>query len=262
MNKLKNPPVFYTLAQVKFNTISLMSEYVPKLQDKLRRTGYADFEEENFYTINVRQPDRQISDIKQNSNMRWHFRDSARNEGYLLLSDSLVFHTTIYETFDIFLSKLILGLKIIHEIIELNFIDRTGLRYLNAVIPGKEETLANYLTPSLLGFSSIADKKLEHTFIETVSQNNSGTLIARSVIKDNALALPPDLLPFKLQISPRFSEILCRTAVLDTDHFISHHPRFEFNIAPIKSALSNSHDILTEVFRSSITEHAIKVWGL
>jgi hypothetical protein len=37
---LSQAPVFYTLAEVKFNPIEQMKDYLPKLQDKLRLKGY------------------------------------------------------------------------------------------------------------------------------------------------------------------------------------------------------------------------------
>ena len=86
--------------------------------------------------------------------MRWSFTNSERTEGYLLLSNALVFHTTAYNTFESFLERTIFGLNLVHEIVELDYVERIGLRYLNAVFPINDETIEQYLNPGLLGFSA------------------------------------------------------------------------------------------------------------
>ena len=40
---LKNPPVFFTVAQIRFNTILNLKEYLPKIQDEFRKNGYPEF---------------------------------------------------------------------------------------------------------------------------------------------------------------------------------------------------------------------------
>jgi hypothetical protein len=42
--KMSLAPVFYTLAQVQFNPIAQMVDYVPRLQEHLRLNGFPDFE--------------------------------------------------------------------------------------------------------------------------------------------------------------------------------------------------------------------------
>ena len=42
--KMKNAPVYYALAAVRFNTLAFLDQYVPALQDQLRKAGYPDFD--------------------------------------------------------------------------------------------------------------------------------------------------------------------------------------------------------------------------
>lgn len=256
--KLEQAPVFYTLAQVKFNPIAQIKEDVPKLQDMLRRKGYPDFREEVLTAIDVRRLEKEQPDIKSQQNLRWSFSNFDRTEGYLLTSDALVFHTTSYNSHADFLEKLIHGLDLVHEVLSLDYVERIGLRYLNAVIPKSEKTLADYLSPTLLGFSSIIQGSLKHNFSEVMADTSNGTLVARAIIINDGLALPPDLSPMPLVMHPKFSTLSGKIATLDIDHFSNN--RFSFDTQLIKTNLLSLHDTIDATFNASVTEYAFECW--
>ena len=258
--KMKNAPVFYTLAQVKFNPIAQMEDYVPHLQEHLRRGGYPDYRKEVVQVgLKIRQLDKEEPEVKGQQHIQWSFTNAQRNEGYLLSADSLVFHSTVYETFDVFSNRLLERLSLVHEAVELAYIERIGLRYLDAVIPKGDDVIDAYLNPSLLGLSLSIEGELKHSFSETLSQIKGGMLVARSVITSGGLALPPDLFPLKLEIQPQFSEIPGPSAVLDTDYFVKK--RFDFDLEMVKVQLLSSHDIIDRAFHLSVTDYARHVWG-
>lgn len=252
-------PVFYTLAQVQFNPIAQMSDYVAKLQEHLRRSGFPDFRAENQFELTIRRLDETEPDVKPTQHMRWSFTNTQRTEGYLLLSNTLVFHTTTYDTFADFLKKTISGLELVHKIVELAYVERIGLRYLDAVTPISNDTLQQYLNPSLLGFSADLEGRLSHSFTETVTSLEDGNLVARAVITDGALALSPDLFPLQLELQPRFAEINGRNAVLDTDYFVAK--RNSFNLIEVEDQLQKAHDIITNAFKVAVTDYAREKWA-
>jgi len=138
--KLKNAPLFYTIVQIRFNPIVQMKEYIPKIQDQLRR-GYPDFQTENIVAINIKNASEVLPQEIQNFPVsRWSFSNAKRNEGYLLLSDSLTFHTTQYDSFDEFKAKALEGLKIVNEIVDLSFIESEA-KLLTALHHLQEEVL-------------------------------------------------------------------------------------------------------------------------
>lgn len=260
-SKMSHAPVFYTVAQVKFNPIAQMSDYVPPLQERLRKSGFPDFRAENQIELTFRRMDELEPDVQSQKNMRWLFTDAQRTEGYILFSSALVFHTTAYNVFSDFLEKTLNGIKLVHEIVELAYIERIGLRYLDAVVPTESETLQNYLNPSLMGLSMTLDGNLRHSFTETVTDVEGGTSVTRAMITDGLLALPPDLASLKLQlnINPRFEEIKGLHTVLDTDYFINK--RNTFNIQEIKNQLLISHKIIDTAFKASATDYAREKWA-
>jgi len=253
-------PVFYTLAQVQFNPIAQMSDYVAGLQEHLRRSGFPDFRPENQFELTIRRLDEPQPDVQPTQHRRWSFTNSKRTEGYLLLSNAFVFHTTEYSTFENFLKSTILGLTLVHEIVELAYVERIGLRYLDAVFPMNNDTLEQYLNPSLLGFSPSLEGSLAHSFTETVTTVDNGNLIARAVITDGSLAISPDLFPLQLELQPRFTEVKGRNAVLDTDYSIVKRTN-SFDLNEIEDQLSKAHDIITDAFKVSVTDHAIERWA-
>jgi uncharacterized protein (TIGR04255 family) len=257
--KMSLAPVFYTLAQVQFNPIAQMSDYVPRLQEHLRLNGFPDFRAENQIEVMFRRLDETQPDIQPQHHVRWSFTNTQSTEGYLLLSNALVFHTTEYNTFEDFLQKAIAGLSLVDKIVKLAYIERIGLRYLDAVVPAENELLQQYLNPSLLGLSSNIDGTLSHSFTETVIVLKDGTLVTRAVTTDGSLAVSPDLFPLQLKLQTRFAEVNRRNTVLDTDYFVTK--RTDFNLTDIETQLLDAHDIITNAFRVSVTDHAREKWA-
>lgn len=257
--KMTLAPVFYTLAQVKFNPIAKMSDYVDRIQERLRRSDFPDFRADVKFELTIRRLDEPQPDVQPQKHIRWSFTNTHRTEGYLLLSDSLVFHTTEYTTFSDFLEKTISGLSLIHEIVELAYVEKVGLRYLDAVVPLDNDALQQYLSPSLMGLSVNPEGQLSHSYTETVTGVGGGYLVVKTMITDGPLALSPDLIPLKLNLQSRFNDINGRNAVLDTDHCVAN--RTSFDLVETKLQLVKSHDIITKTFNISVTDYARKKWA-
>lgn len=236
-----------------------MSDYVARLQEHLRRNGFPDFRTENQVSLTIRRTDEPQPDIHPTHHVRWSFMNAHRTEGYLLHSDALGFHTTTYNTFTDFLDKTIFGLNLVNEIVQLNYTEKIGLRYLDAIVPTGNDNLQQYLNPSLLGFSAYTAGSLNHSFTEVSSGIDSGVLVARAVIMDGGLSLSPDLIPLHLDLQTRFKEIKGRNAVLDTDYFVVK--RDSFDIEVIKEQFLKSHEIVENVFGISITDYAREKWA-
>lgn len=139
------------------------------------------------------------------------------------------------------------------------YVERIGLRYLDAIVPTKNDTLEQYLNPSLLGFSANLEGHLNHSFTETVTVIENGNLVARAVITDGALALSPDLISLQLELQPRFKDIDSRNAVVDTDYFVVERNNFE--LEKIENQLVKAHDIITNAFNVSVTDYAREIWA-
>lgn len=259
--KMANQPVFYTLVQVKFNTIANMADYAPNVQEVLRHKGFPDYQSVSMQQMTIQvQNDGTAPVPVQSEVQRWFFHNAEKTSGYILLSDSLVYQSTAYENFPHFSTKLIEGLEIVSEAVGgLAFVERIGMRYLDAVIPNEGETLQQYLDTSLVGGLSNTVGRIGHRLTETLSFTETGTLIARSLITSGGLPVPPDLFPLSLSLDKKYEMQLGEVAVLDTDHFWSG--RESFNLTSVKDRLDSLHTDVSTTFLASVTPFARKAWG-
>jgi uncharacterized protein (TIGR04255 family) len=259
MMKLHKSPLFYTLAQVKFNTIGQIGDYALRIQEHLRLHGYPDFRPITRTDLVVMDNEQIKAETQLFKQQSWHFINSDTTEGYILFADSLTFHTTLYNSFEDFLKKMLNGLNIVHDVIGLAFIERIGLRYLNAIRPMQDnDKLTNYLNNSLLGFSRLSKGSIIHSFTETVASVNDGTLISRAAISESGLIIPRDLHPMQLKIQDEFTTLTGTLAVLDLDYYINQRINFKREI--IKEKLTEFHNVITSMFHDAVTDHALKIW--
>jgi len=261
--KMKNAPVFFTVAQVLFNPVLNMEGFLPAIQERMRKTQFPDFKRDNIQQLIL--PFALPADGSQPPSpsfvpkARCKFGSIDRSTEFVLAQNSLALQTTAYDTSDTFFKTMLDGLKIIHEAIQLDFTERIGLRYLDAVLPKPQESLSDYLTPEVLGLYSKLDGKLTHSYSETVTMNTSGQLVSRVIIQDGRVGLPLDLIELALQIKPKFTEQEGRHAIIDTD--ASYEQREAFNLEKLGSKLVELHTEIRKSFKATVTPFALKAWG-
>jgi len=253
-------PVFYALAQIKFNWIEQMANYVGPLQDALRRQGYPDYREDHQLHMQVT-PGPQW-DVQRQEVKRWVFTDQAQQEGFILLKDTLIFQTARYSRFTTFKQAVLKGLEALHREVELAYVDRIGLRYLDAVLPSPAYPLEALLNPGLIGLYREVAGAPQHTVTETVSHVVGGTLVIRTLLSAQGVALPPDLQPMSLQLDARIAASQGgEAAVLDSDYFVTQ--RQSFDAQAVERQLDASHDVIIEAFRMATTDQARReLWQL
>ncbi|HSH48629.1 MAG TPA: TIGR04255 family protein [Halomonas sp.] len=253
-------PVFYVLAQIKFNRIEQMANYVGPLQDALRRQGYPDFREDHQAHLQVT-PGPQV-EVQHQQVERWIFADQERREGVILLKDALIFQTARYSRFTDFRNTVLQVLDVLHREVELAYIDRIGLRYLDAVIPSQGYPLEHLLSPGLIGLYREVAGEPKHSVTETVSGVADGTLVVRTLISPQGVPLPPDLQPMSLQLDARIGESQGQeAAVLDSDYYVTK--RETFDSQAVAHQLDASHKVIIEAFGMATTEQARReLWQL
>ena len=170
--KMKNAPVYFVLAQVRFNAVLTLESYVPVIQDALRKSGYADFGKAIIATINLNlNLPASANQLPLEQSVRYVFLNDGKTAGFVLDQTSLTFQTTDYDTFDPFKEAFALGLKTVHESVGgSNFSERVGIRFLDAVSPRTGEKITDYFAPSLVGmFDKLDKRQLKHIVSETWS---------------------------------------------------------------------------------------------
>lgn len=251
---LRNPPVYFTLAQVKFNPILKLDEFVPTIQEAFRRAGYPDFAAHAVTTfkISMLTPEPQMVNS-------YSFGDSAKTHSFVLARDSLTLQSTDYGTFNSFCEKFGGGLKMVHDAVQLDFVARIGLRYLDRIAPLGEDRLEQYLRPQVLGIRDLIGGAPLHSYCETLTQISGARLLSRVFIHAGPLGFPPDIGQTGLQLQERFNVPPGLHAVLDTDGFVEQ--RIPFSIEAVRNHLHELHERVGDVFKALATPYAFDMWN-
>lgn len=262
--KMRNAPVYFTVAQVRFNPILNLESYLSDIQDKMRKLGFPDYKREDFQRVMIpfgSGVEGQSPQPKLQPQARCFFGDMERTTNFVLESNGFSLQTTEYDTFETFSKHLMDGLMVVHEAIGLAFSERVGLRYLDAVLPVGEEALKDYLAPEVMGLSEKVTGRLSHSFTETVSQNNESgnTLVARVVIQDGEVGLPPEMAGLAPKLNPRFTQKKGMHAIIDTDGFSEN--REPFSLERLARKLDEIHEEIRHSFDSTVIPNALKIWN-
>ena len=262
--RMTSAPVYYVLAQARFNAVVALDQYIPAIQDKLRKAGYPDFEKAFVATINLTLGAGQGQAVPTlQPQPRYVFHNESRTAGFILEQSNIVFQTTEYDTFDPFLAVWMNGLKILHAAAELSYSERIGIRFLDAVCPKPEENIAQYLAPSLLGlFDKLQPRIHVHALSETRTQLDKTTLVGRAIIvrqEKGGAAFPPEFGPITLNLMEKFRSITGVYAILDNDCWIED--RIKFDVDELGKRLKSLHDESRRSFDLMVTPHALNSWN-
>lgn len=261
--KMKNAPVYFTIAQVRFNPILSLETYLPSIQESFRKLGYEDFKPTIVATFNLaivasgEGSSPQVPPTQRVS--RYTFANMEGTRGFILEQNALSFQATDYDTFDTFSGALLEGLDLLHRAVGIGYSERVGVRYLDAVYPRAGEKLSEYIVPEVMGLTGKLERALVHAFSETMTQTDVGAMISRTVIQNGSIGFPPDLAPLNLTVAERFSRLDGLHATIDTDGY--YDGREKFDMQSIRSRLHHLHDEIWKSFSATVTKHALSVWS-
>ncbi|OFV96490.1 MAG: hypothetical protein A3F68_09820 [Acidobacteria bacterium RIFCSPLOWO2_12_FULL_54_10] len=263
--KMKNAPVYFTVAQVRHNPVLRLGSYAPDIQDRMRKAGYPDFKKEVFMAISLMPQNGDKSQshdpvVDQVERLMFFSMDSTR--GFVVEKNALSFHTTDYDTFETFIDEFMKGVGIVHECVTLAHTERIGLRYLDAIVPPNgEDGLTDYLAPGVLGLNSRLpdDVRVSRSFSETHIQTAECAVLARTIIQAGQLGFPMDLQPIGVKIADRFRAIDGVHAIVDTDASIEGRHAFDLDV--IKSQLVMLRKGVGVAFDAIVTPLAVAAWN-
>jgi uncharacterized protein (TIGR04255 family) len=261
--KLTNAPVYYTVAQIQFNPVLDLDGYIPAIQAKMREAHFPDYKKEVFQRLVLPfggAEQGQMATPTLTPQSRYLFGDIQGRSLFLLETNALSFQTTSYDTFETFSASLLKGLGILHGALRLDFVERIGLRYLDAVQPSKDgETLREFLVQEVLGLALRGEGQLQHTVSETVVSTPAGQLVSRVLIRHGHVGLPVELGGLAPIIDPRFTQRESLHAIVDTDASASHREVFE--LSKVGTRLTALHDEIVKSFNATVTDHARASWA-
>lgn len=260
--KLSKAPVYYTVAQVQFNPVLDLDSYLPAIQSRMRDEHFSDYRPELSQRLVLHAGGEEGHTLLPTvaAQSRYLFGNIAERSNFILESNSFSYQTTEYDTFEAFMATFLKGLTIINDTLHLDFVERIGLRYLDAVFPmNTNETLRDYLVPEVLGLSGHAKETLRHSVSETISVTESSQLVTRVLIRNSRIGLPMELAQYAPTIDPYFTQEDRLHAIIDTDTYTTH--RDAFDLTQIRNKLESLHEKITASFAATVTDNARAAWA-
>ena len=254
---LKKPPVYLTVVQVRFNPILKLAEFLPAVQEGMRRAGFPAYQAQTAIALQLTVQGGHpapVPFVRERSS----FGNVDKTHEFWLDSDSLALQSTNYGNFESFSEVFLNGLALVHDAVHLDFTERIGLRYLDRVFPLGDDTLAQYLVPQALGLSAALGGSAQHSYLEAVCKVDAYLLRSRVVVQSGGLAFPPDMVPGGLVVSKRLAEYDGLNAILDNDGSLETREIYSAN--GVAKHLDAIHKIIGNAFRAIATDHARKVW--
>jgi uncharacterized protein (TIGR04255 family) len=257
--KMKKPPIFYTISQIQFSPILGMAKFIPEIQEALRQE-FPDFRQEKIANFPFQIAGENALPPFLAQSERWHFIREDKTSGYWLKPESLVFHTTAYETSEHFLESILKGISVVNDAANLGYIESVSVRTLDAVVPDSNTTLDAYLNPKVQGLSQGFNGKLKQNVMESFWEfPTTGLLISRVTVTKGALAFPMDLFPLQLELKPELRQLNeVEHALLDNDR--QEKQRFKFNLEEIRKKFLVVKKDATEAFEQEVTPFALERW--
>ena len=265
--KMKQPPVYFTIGQVQHNPLLNLSAYIPGIQESLRKAGYPDFQQgvqvqfDIATALGTKDTEQGAPPVPQRME-RYLFLNIERTRCMLLQTNSVSFQTTDYDTFEGFLSELKKGLQVLSDAVGgLSYMERIGLRYLDAVVPKTDEKLSQYLVAEVMGLPlRLPDEMYAYSFAESVMiAKGVGQVVSRTVVQNGPLGFPPDLRPDLMKLQERFRAVSGEHAIIDTDGSLSD--RMPFDVRDVEVRITGLHQLIDRCFHATVTDYARVAWG-
>lgn len=255
---LKSPPVYLTLAQVRFNPILKLDDFLPSIQESFRQAGYPDFDRQQIISIQLTAQEGQPPTPTTVHQKRFLFGNVERTHTFIFDGQSLTLQSTNYGQFETFSACFLEGLRIINDAVKLAFTERVGLRYLDRVMPQPGETIEQYLVEQVQGLNSRLGGRSLYSFTEAMNEIGNIKLLSRVAIQDGQLAFPPDIQPGNMQITERFTSYVGPSAILDNDGFVEG--REAFSAKAVAEHLDAIHKVIGSAFKTTATQYAFTAW--
>jgi len=253
--KLHNDPLSLVLCQIRFSRVRKMAEYIPAIQDRLRRNGFPSDLSGILQQMLLTAAGPQTIQTKQDE-----FRSADNTWSIVVGEDTLVLITSNYDRFAGFADKLRLAIETVDAAAELRHgqITRIGLRYIDVIQPQDGETHRDYLKANLHGPQSAVFTQGPLVHLEAAGRTDLGTMILRITQNDQGILVPPDiaLKPLRYKQVTKPGQLL---TLIDSDHFVEGE--WPFDLKAIIETVDQLHrGINTAFFRDVVTKHATTIW--
>ncbi len=247
--KLENQPLKFVLAEFRFSPVMQISEYIPKIQEELRRQ-YPIPQTRTGQYIQVQPEGIAVSNLTE-----WTFISPDKKSAIDINQERLLYCTASYNRFGGFSDSCKFALDVLAKIVEPNLIYRIGLRYGDLVsLEGQKiEDLVDehFDYPNCSSDIGTPQQQSTHSVILT----SMGTLLMRTLYGNHALTTLPDVQGLPISIEPDTTP--SDRIILDFDHIWEDKEQSViFETSDILSKLEKLHETSREAFWKVTSDYA------
>jgi len=210
--ELKRAPLTGVLAQLRFAEIFSIQkrEFVAPFQEMIRH-AYPLAEAQPALSVQVAEGN--APSLKETTT--WRFSDPERTWAISLAPDFVAFQTKNYTNRVEFKERLGEVLEAMAKTINPTVVTRTGVRFVNQIVPPQMEVLGELFVPQIGSFSSsVLREHIQHSLTEALCNTKEGNLLLR-------WGLMPARATHDLGLLPPIEE---KSWIFDLDSFRDHQP--------------------------------------
>jgi len=254
---IKTDSVILAIAEVRFNPILNLEKYIVLIQDELRTLGFPEFShlQSQGFQLKDKLSDKPPTPVIQNIFQFSNFNVSSQ---FRLNPQCLTFQSSDYKNFESYCSTFMEGLFAVNKILQLAYIQRTGLRFIDRLIVKKGDRIQRYLAkPELALFQKLGGNSL-YSYSEVKHQIDDVQLVNRvKVFQNSGIEFPSDIDPGDMVYPKRLLTYQGPNAIIDTDAFTEK--KGKLSTETLWTKLFELHDLINVAFEASVSELGKKI---
>lgn len=260
---LPNAPLSVVLAQVQHSPVAKIADYVGDLQDRLRKGAkYPEFLEKRAKTLDLRLgPNGEISQVAKDV-LSWEFASADRGKIVIVNGDAVTFMVAgrAYEGSDSFLSDFGELVKLVFDVVEIDFVRRIGIRYLDHIKPLEEGVgIFEYFSKSFAPYSKDGLSLNRHSFRTEYGIENGGTAAVAFRHGKGETVITPDLSSVSLDVDYK-ERLNDDEATLDTDVWKAFSPPMKYDQGNVFSVSKELRRVAKDIFLDVASTEAMQRW--
>jgi len=264
LGPMPHAPLVYTVGMLEYAPIPEISDYIPSIQEALRR----EFPEilprisinrlhVSFNTAQRRQEFRQIEDFL------WAMNTADREWGVVFGENRLILQTGSYAHFEDFVDRFCRIVQAISKKAEITYTSSIGIRYIDNILDRDGLSIGEQLIPGFMSPALTPEFVPELSRVEHIYKSNEGNLFLRCYTLQDHPGIPEDVRVMADQLfrgQAAMTNVEERFALLDTDHIYRPDQLEPFNIDDIAARLNRLHEGASMAFRTAVTQEALTAW--
>jgi len=263
----KKAPLAYVVAEIAISPYYTLGTLIPAIQQKLRsafpRTVEGTEHELQFgigLSSGVGSANTAVS-----PRPFWTLTTAENTRAVNLNPKGISFHATEYEDSADFLRRLSEIFEALQEAQFDGFVERTGLRYVDLIVPSGKSRARDFCQSSIIGPEIGPDENVLHNlWTRNIEKKGMSVRATVATPAPPGVLLPPNLTVLQLRDSRPLEEAKTRakgggdTGWIDID--VSRQPTEQFEAEKVSIAFRELKSMVRDTFDGLVSDYAIGEW--